>query len=137
MSDWNDWNQAVIDEFRANGGRVGGMFKDKPLLLVYNTGAKTGIKRITPLLYQQIPGGYAVFASKGGADTNPDWYYNLTANPETQVEVGNRTIPVSARIAMGEERDRIWARQKKDWPQFEDYESKTTRVIPVIVLERV
>ena len=137
MSDWNDWNQAVIEEFRANGGRVGGMFKGKPLLLVHNVGARSGIRRITPLMYQDVSGGYAIFASKAGADTNPDWHHNLVANPRTEVEVGTETVPVHARVAAGEERDRIWERQKRDYPQFEDYESKTVRVIPVVLLERI
>lgn len=136
MSDWNDWNQSVIDEFRSNVGRVGGMFEGRPLLLVHNVGARTGIRRVTPLMYQAVPTGYAIFASKGGADTNPDWYHNLVANPQTEVEVGTETVTVLARLATGEERDRIWTRQKRDYPQFEDYESKTSRVIPVIVLER-
>lgn len=137
MSAVNDWNQTVIDEFRANDGRVGGMFKDKPLLLVHHLGARTGIKRITPLMYQQLPGGYAIFASKAGADTNPDWFHNLVANPRTRVEVGEENPHVHARVAVGEERDRIWDRQKREYPQFEDYESKTARVIPVVVLERI
>lgn len=136
MSDWNDWNQKVIAEFRANGGRVGGMFEGRPLLLLHHVGARTGIRRVSPLMYQEVPDGYAIFASKGGADTNPDWYHNLVANPGTDVEIGTETIPVRARVAQGEERTRIWSRQKSDHPQFEDYESKTLRVIPVVVLER-
>lgn len=136
MSDWNDWNQTVIEEFRANGGRVGGMFEGRPLLLVHNVGARTGMRRVTPLMYQEVPTGYAIFASKGGSANNPDWYHNLVANPRTQVEVGTETVPVQVRVAEGEERDRIWTRQKRDYPQFEDYESKTLRVIPVVVLER-
>ena len=136
MSDWNDWNRAVIDEFRANAGRVGGMFEGRPLLLLHHVGARTGIRRVAPLMYQDVPDGYAIFASKGGADTNPDWYHNLVANPRTGVEIGTETVPVRARVTAGEERERIWTRQKSDHPQFEDYESKTLRVIPVIVLER-
>ena len=136
MSDWNDWNQKVIEEFRANGGRVGGMFEGRPLLLLHHVGARTGIRRVSPLMYQEVPDGYAIFASKGGADTNPDWYHNLVANPGTDVEIGTETIPVRVRVAQGEERTRIWSRQKSDYPQFEDYESKTLRVIPVVVLER-
>ena len=136
MSDWNDWNQAVIEEFRTNGGRVGGMFEGSPLLLLHHAGARTGIRRVSPLMYQEVPDGYAIFASKGGADTNPDWYHNVVANPGTDVEIGTETIPVRARVAQGEERTRIWSRQKSDYPQFEDYESKTLRVIPVVVLER-
>ena len=133
----NDWNKEIIEEFRANDGRVGGMFDGKPLLLLHHAGARTGIGRVTPLMYQNLPGGYAVFASKAGADTNPDWYHNLVANPGTEVEVETDTIPVRARVAVGEERDRIWTQQKREHPQFGEYESKTSRVIPVIVLERV
>ena len=140
MSDWskdvNDWNAAIIEEFRANDGRVGGMFEGRTLLLLHHTGARTGTRRVTPLAYQDLADGYAVFASKAGADTNPDWYHNLVANPGTEVEVGTGTVRVRARVAMGEERDRIWSRQKREYPQFEEYESKTSRVIPVIVLER-
>ena len=136
MSKWNDWNQTVIEEFRANGGRVGGMFEGSPLLLLHHAGARTGIRRVSPLMYQEVQGGYAIFASKGGADNNPDWYHNLVANPRTEVEVGTETVPVQVRVAQGEEQDRIWTRQKRDYPQFEEYESKTLRVIPVVVLER-
>ena len=139
MTDWknvNDWNAAIIEEFRANDGRVGGMFEGRTLLLLHHTGARTGTRRVTPLAYQDLADGYAVFASKAGADTNPDWYHNVVANPTTEVEVGTGTIRVRARVASGAERDRIWSRQKQDYPQFEEYESKTSRVIPVIVLER-
>lgn len=139
MSDWtnvNDWNAAIIEEFRANNGQVGGMFEGRTLLLLHHTGARTGTRRVTPLAYQDLADGYAVFASKAGADTNPDWYHNVVANPATEVEVGTGTIRVRARVASGAERDRIWTRQKQDYPQFEEYESKTSRVIPVIVLER-
>ena len=141
MSDWRkevtDWNQAIIKEFRANDGRVGGMFDGKPLLLLHHIGARTGIGRVTPLMYQDVAGGYAVFASKAGADTNPDWYHNLVANPGTEVEVGTDAVQVRARVAAGAERDEIWARQKRDYPMFAEYESKTSRAIPVIVLERI
>lgn len=139
MSDWsnevNDWNATIIEEFRANDGRVGGMFEGRTLLLLHHTGARTGTRRVTPLAYQDLADGYAVFASKAGADTNPDWYHNVVANPGTEVEVGTDTIRVRARVASGTERDRIWTRQKRDYPQFAEYESKTSRVIPVIVLE--
>ena len=138
MSDWknvNDWNAAIIEEFRANDGRVGGMFEGRTLLLLHHTGARTGTRRVTPLAYQDLANGYAVFASKAGADTNPDWYHNVVAHPMTEVEVGTETVRVHARVASGAERDRIWTRQKRDYPQFQEYESKTSRVIPVIVLE--
>ena len=141
MSDWNrdvnDWNEAIIEEFRANDGRVGGMFEGQPLLLLHHAGARTGTQRVTPLTYQDLADGYAIFASKAGADTNPDWYHNVVANPGTEVEVGTDTVRVHARVAAGDERDQIWTKQKRDYPQFAEYESKTSRVIPVIVLERV
>jgi len=134
----SDWNTSIIDEFRANEGRVGGMFEGAPLLLLHHTGARTGTERVTPLMYQAVDGGYAIFASKAGADTNPDWFHNLTANPETQVEIGTGTVSVVARRAGGDEHDRIWEQQKSSWPQFAEYEQKTSRdVIPVIVLEPV
>ena len=136
MNDVNEWNRAVIEEFRTNEGRVGGMFDNKPLLLLHHTGARTGIRRVSPLMYQEAEDGFAVFASKGGADSNPDWFHNLAANPRTEVEVGAETVAVSAREAQGEERKRIWERQKQDYPMFAEYEAKTSRVIPVIVLER-
>lgn len=133
----SDWNQQVIDEFRANQGKVGGMFEGAPLLLLHHKGAKTGTDRVTPLMYQAVDGGYAVFASKAGADDNPDWLFNIKANPETRVEVGAGTVSVAARIAEGAEHDRIWSEQKRAWPQFAEYEQKTARdVIPVVVLER-
>lgn len=134
----SDWNTSIINEFRANEGRVGGMFEGAPLLLLHHTGARTGTERVTPLMYQAVDGGYAIFASKAGADTNPDWFHNITANPETQVEIGTGTVSVVARRAGGDEHDRIWEQQKSSWPQFAEYEQKTSRdVIPVIVLEPV
>ena len=133
-----DWNQKTIEEFRANNGHVGGIFAGAPLLLLHHLGARTGIARVNPLMYQPVEGGYAVFASKGGADTDPDWFYNLKANPETKVEVENRLVAVMARVANGDEHDRIWTKQKQEWPQFAEYERKTARdVIPVVVLETI
>ena len=133
-----DWNKKIIDEFRANEGRVGGRFEGRPILLLHHTGAKSGTERVNPLAYQQLDGeDVAVFASKGGAPTNPDWYYNLIANPKAKVEIGTDTFDVVARVAEGEEHERIWERQKELMPGFADYEQKTTRKIPVIVLERV
>ncbi len=135
--DWDNWNQQVIEEFRAKGGRAGGMLEGMPLLLVHHTGAKTGIKRISPLAYQAVEGGYAIFGSKGGAPTHPDWYHNLVANPAVSVEVGTENFPAQARVTEGEEREQIWAQQKADYPQFAEYEAKTDRQIPVVVLEPV
>ena len=132
----SDWNSNIIDEFRDNEGKVGGMFEGAPLLLLHHVGARTETERVTPLMYQSIDGGYAVFASKAGADTNPDWLHNVKANPETKVEVGTEIVAVIARVAAGDEHDRIWSKQKQDWPQFAKYENKTARdVIPVVILE--
>jgi len=131
-----DWNARVIEEFRANRGRVE-QFEGRPLLLLHHRGAKTGAERVNPLVYQPVGNGFAVFGSKAGAPTNPAWFHNLVANPDTVVEVGDETIPVHARVAEGEEHDRIWERQKRENPNFADYERLTTRPIPVVVLERV
>ena len=132
------WNRKTIEEFRANGGKVGGVFARAPLLLLHHVGARTGTPRVSPLMYQAVSGGYAVFASKGGADTNPDWFHNLKANPETKIEVGDELVAVVARVADGDEHDRIWTKQTEEWPQFAVYERKTAReVIPVVVLEAI
>ena len=132
----NDWNSEVIDEFRANAGKVKA-FEGRPLLLLHHKGAKTGMERVNPLVYLPVDGNFAVFGSKAGAPTNPDWYHNLRANPDTEIEVGTETVPVRARVAEGAERDGIWDEQKRVNPNFADYEKKTTRPIPVVVLERV
>ena len=131
-----DWNQTIIDEFRANEGRVGGNFDGAPLLLLHTTGAKSGQSRVNPVMYQADGERLAVFASKGGAPTNPDWYYNILANPHAHVEVGTDAFDVIARVAKGEERKRIWQRQKERYPGFAAYERRTSRQIPVIVLTR-
>ena len=131
----NDWNAQIIAEFRENEGKVGGPFEGAPLLLLHHTGAKSGTERVTPLVYQPVDGGYAIFASKAGAPTNPDWYYNIVANPGVQVEVGADTVGANARVLDGAERETVWTRQKELMPNFAEYEAKTDRVIPVIVLE--
>ena len=131
-----DFNQQIIDEFHSNGGKVGGMFQGATLLLLHHRGAKTGTERVNPLRYQAVGDDFAVFASKAGAPTNPDWYHNLLAHPSTTVEVGTETIAVRARVASPEERQRIWTAQKAGVPQFAEYEEKTTRQIPVVILER-
>jgi deazaflavin-dependent oxidoreductase (nitroreductase family) len=131
----SDWNSKIIDEFRANEGKVGGPFEGAPLLLLHTVGAKTGLPRVNPMMYQQVPGGYAVFASKSGAPTNPDWYHNVLAHPRVQAEIGTRTVDLVARVTEGEERERIWTAQKAVAPGFADYERQTSRQIPVIVLE--
>ena len=134
MTEFNDWNARVIDEFRANGGKVEA-FPANNLILLHHTGAKSGQERVTPLAYQPVDGGYAIFASKAGAPENPAWYYNLQANPKATIEVGTETVPVTARVTDSEEREPIWARQKELQPGFAEYEQKTSRQIPVIILE--
>jgi deazaflavin-dependent oxidoreductase (nitroreductase family) len=130
-----DFNQQVITEFRENDGKVGGMFEGKAMILVHHTGAKSGEARIAPLVYLPDGDRFVVFASKGGAPENPSWYHNLKAHPQTEVEVGGSTYPVVAEEATGEERDRLYAAQVAVEPQFGDYQNKTDRKIPVIVLK--
>jgi deazaflavin-dependent oxidoreductase (nitroreductase family) len=136
MADLNDWNQQIIDEFRTNEGRVGGNFEGAPLLLLHHLGRKSGTERVSPMMYQPVGDDLAVFASKAGADTHPDWYLNLLAHPDVEVEVGTDRVAVRARDLPAEERDPIWEKQKQDYPGFADYESKTSRTIPVVLLER-
>ena len=136
MPDVKDWNQKIIAEFRANGGRVAS-FAHQPLLLLHHRGARTGIERVNPLAYQELDDGYAVFASKGGGPSNPDWYHNLIAHPRATVEVGEERVQVKGRVAKGDERKRIWEEQKRRNPGFADYEGRTAREIPVVILERV
>ena len=134
-----DQNQQIIDEFRANDGRVGGYFEGRTLLLLHHRGAKTGMERVNPLAYQRLsPDAVAIFASKGGAPTNPDWFHNLVANPDASVEIGTDSFPVHARVAAGVEREQIWEQQKRDWTGFAEYEEKTKgiREIPVVVLDK-
>jgi deazaflavin-dependent oxidoreductase (nitroreductase family) len=128
----NDWNQKIIEEFRATGGQVGG----GELLLLHTTGAKTGKARVHPVMYQADGDRLVVFASKGGAPRNPDWYHNLRAHPKVSVEVGKETLEVTARVARGQERQRIWNRQKALYPTFAEYERTAGREIPVVILER-
>ena len=131
----SDWNTAIIEEFRANGGKVGGNFEGAPMLLLHTTGAKSGQERVNPMVYRREGDDYVVFASKAGADTNPDWYHNLVANPEVEAEIGTERVKLRARVAEGDERERIWTAQKEAMPGFAEYEQKTTRTIPVVVLE--
>ena len=132
----SDYNRAIIEEFRASGGNVGGPFEGATLLLLTTIGARSGRRHTTPLMYLADGERFVVFGSKGGAPTNPDWYHNLRANPLVTVEVGPDKFEARATVATGEERDRLFARQKALRQQFAEYEAKTTRTIPVIVLER-
>jgi deazaflavin-dependent oxidoreductase (nitroreductase family) len=132
-----DWNAKIIEEFRANEGRVGGPFEGFSLLLLHTTGAKSGLERVNPLAYQVDGDRYMVFASKGGAPTNPDWYYNVIANPNVTFEMGAKTRPARATVLTGEERDRIWKQQVLNAPNFGEYEKTSGRTIPVVMLEPV
>jgi len=137
VSDPTDYNRSIIDEFRANGGHVGGPFEHTPLLLLHHTGAKSGTERVNPVAYQRVGDAVAIFASKSGAPTNPDWYHNLVANPNATIEIGSERYDVVARVATGEERERIWSAQKRAFPNFAEYEKTAgAREIPVIVLDR-
>ncbi len=135
MPDPNDFNRAIIEEFRANAGEVGGPFEGAPLLLLTTTGAKSGETRTTPVVYLKDDDRLVIFASKAGAPTNPAWYHNLRANPSATIEVGTESMPVEAVETTGEERDRLFERQVEVYPQFAEYAEKTSRKIPVIALE--
>jgi deazaflavin-dependent oxidoreductase (nitroreductase family) len=134
MSNSNDWNKKIIEEFRANNGKVGGNFDGKPLLLLHTTGAKSGEERVSPVAYTKDGDKLVVIASKGGAPTHPDWYHNILAHPQVTVEVGTEKIEATASVAQEPERRRLYDEMIKVMPGFADYEKKTTRSIPVIVL---
>jgi deazaflavin-dependent oxidoreductase (nitroreductase family) len=137
VSQFNDFNRRVIEEFRANAGVVGGGFAGAPVVLLTTTGAKSGRERVNPVV--ALPGDDGmlyVFASKGGAPTNPDWYHNLLAHPEVLVELGADRVRATATPVTGEERERIYAEQASRFPAFADYQRKTERVIPVVALRR-
>lgn len=136
MAEPNDFNQAIIEEFRANEGKVGGPFAGAPLLLLTTTGAKSGRRYTTPLMYLQEGNRRYIFASKAGAPTNPAWYHNLLAHPRATIEVGTESFDVNASVVTGAERDRIYHEQATRYPGFAEYEAKTTRTIPVVALER-
>ncbi len=129
-----NFNQQIITEFRGNSGQVGGMFEGMPLLLLHHVGVKSGAARVAPLAYLADDGRYVIFASKAGAPENPGWYHNLKASPETTVEIGEESIAVTVAEATGAERERLFATQAAKSPQFADYQAKTERQIPVMVL---
>ncbi|HEY4333196.1 MAG TPA: nitroreductase family deazaflavin-dependent oxidoreductase [Ilumatobacteraceae bacterium] len=132
----NDFNTSIIDEFHANAGVVGGPFDGAPMILITTTGAKSGQRRTTPLVYLPFEGKVYIFGSKAGAPTNPDWYHNLTANPAVTVEIGTEKYEATAVEVTGAERDRLYAEQVSRMPGFKTYEESTTRVIPVVELQR-
>ena len=137
MTDRNEFNRKVIEEFRANGGKCGPPFEGSPMILVTHKGAKSGKVRTSPLVYSADGDRFVIIASKAGAPTNPDWYHNLVAHPEVTVEVGTETFTARAEEAHGAERDRLYNAQAEQLPAFKEYATKTDRTIPVIVLTRV
>jgi deazaflavin-dependent oxidoreductase (nitroreductase family) len=132
----NDLNRQVIEEFRANAGRVGGNYEGRPLLLLTTTGRKTGRTYTTPVMYLAHGNGYCVFASKGGAPEHPAWYRNLVANPRVIVEVGTERFEAQATVVGPDERDALYRKQSSLYSQFAEYQRKTTRTIPVVRLTR-
>jgi deazaflavin-dependent oxidoreductase (nitroreductase family) len=137
MNDFKEFNQNIIAEFRANGGRVGGLFANTPLLLLTTIGAKSGQPRTTPLAYTTDGDHLLIIASKAGAPTNPDWYYNLLANPVVTIEVGTERFQARAVAAEEQERERLYNQMAERLPQFAEYQRKTSRQIPLIILERI
>jgi len=136
MTDMNDFNQTVIEEFRANHGKVGGGFEGMPMVLLTTTGAKSGLRRTNPLVGLVDGDHLYVIASKAGAPTHPDWYHNVLATPEVEVEFGDDAFAATAVTVSREERDRLYALQVERSPGFGDYEKSTDRVIPVVELVR-
>jgi len=135
MADPNDWNAGIIEEFRANGGAVGGQFEGAPLLLLTTTGRRSGERRTSPIMYLDDGAGrWLVFASKAGLPTHPAWFLNLEADPHVTVEIGDRTVEASAVVLEGAERDHWFAEQARRYPGFAEYQAKTDRVIPVVAL---
>jgi deazaflavin-dependent oxidoreductase (nitroreductase family) len=132
-----DFNQQIIDEFRHNHGKVGGGFAGAPMVILTTTGAKSGRRHTTPLVYLPEGDQLYIFASKAGAPTHPAWYHNLVANPRVTVERDGEAYEADARVVTGAERDRLFAAQAQAMPGFAEYQAKTTRTIPVIELERV
>jgi deazaflavin-dependent oxidoreductase (nitroreductase family) len=137
MTSPNDFNQSLIEEFRANDGKVTGVFAGRPLLLLTTTGAKSGQPRVSPLVYTTDGDRIIIIASKGGAPTNPDWFRNVVANPTVTVELPGETFQARATVVEGAERQRLYDAQAALMPAFAEYQQKTTRQIPVVILERI
>lgn len=135
---YGDFNRVLINDLRANGGRpTSGPFKGRDVLILRTTGAKSGEERETPLAYFPENGHYVIIASKGGAPTNPSWYHNLSTNPKVTIEVLGETIPAVARVTSGDERDDLFAKIGAKYPGYLEYQKKTSRTIPVVVLEPI
>jgi deazaflavin-dependent oxidoreductase (nitroreductase family) len=137
MADMNEFNRKIIEEFRANAGKVGGPFAGAPMILITHKGAKSGRSYTTPLVYSRDGDRFVIVASKAGAPNNPAWYHNLVTNPTVTVEIGTEKFQARASVTSGEERERLFNAQAKMMPQFNEYKQKTTRQIPVFVLERI
>jgi deazaflavin-dependent oxidoreductase (nitroreductase family) len=137
MPDMKQFNEGVIKDFRANGGKVGGQMENIPLLLVTMKGAKSGRTITLPLAYSKDGNRFVVIASYAGAPHNPSWYHNLVAHPDVTIELGSEKFPAKASVAQGAERDRLFKQQADQLPIFNEYQKKTTRRIPVIVIDRV
>ena len=136
VNEVNEMNKRVIKEFRENEGRVGGMFEGAPVLLLHTVGAKSGAERINPMMYQEVGHEFAVFASIAGAPTNPAWNQNLRKDPDAVIEVGTQKLAVTATVADPTTRAIIWDEQKASYPQFAQYEARTDREIPVVLLSQ-
>jgi deazaflavin-dependent oxidoreductase (nitroreductase family) len=136
MNKQNDWNTAIITEFRANAGKVGGPFTGKTLLLLHTIGAKSGKEHINPVAYIHDGERIVIIASKGGAPSHPDWYYNIVANPRVTAEVGTEQLRLRAIVSTEPERTRLYNKMIEKMPGFAEYQKKTTRIIPVIILSQ-
>lgn len=132
----SDWNASIIAEFREHDGKVGGNFEGAPLLLLHTKGRRTGEERVNPMMYLEHDGRLFVFASKAGADTDPDWFRNLVAQPDVTAEIGTEEIELRAAPLEGDDRDRVYHEQATRYPGFQEYQDKTSRVIPVVELVR-
>jgi len=136
MSRFGDFNAQNIAQFRKNHGKLGGYFEGAPILLLNTIGRRSGKPHVVPVMYLKDGERFLVFASKGGADQHPDWYFNLKAHPDLQIEVGDDKFDVLAEELTGGERDTLYNRQATLYPSFADYQRKTKRIIPVIALTR-
>ncbi|WP_431895755.1 nitroreductase family deazaflavin-dependent oxidoreductase [Nonomuraea sp. bgisy101] len=132
----SEFNEKIIEEFRANGGLVGGHFQGSSLVLLSTTGAKSGRRVTTPVMYVRDGDRVVIIASNAGADSHPAWYHNLLANPDVTVELGTETFAATSELIEGDERDRLYAEMVAIAPTFADYEAKTARRIPVVALNR-
>ncbi len=133
----SDWNKEIIEEFRANEGKVGRHFENMTLLLLHTTGAKSGKARINPVVYLENGDELVIIASKGGAPTHPDWYHNIMANPNVDVEVGVEKFQAKANVAQEPERAKLYQKMASQYPFFNEYQQKTERIIPVVKLTRI